>query len=318
MGGIGQPLNNVTFFNVVATTTFATDLYILGNFATGNANVYNSPGKIYVAGDFSSPFGSPSGSAIIEMNGTSSTISNPTNLNFIINTAGVITLASTARFNGNLTLTAGTLNVTNPLRKSGGLLTITSGITFTGGGDLIFVGSVPGVVHSVTSNGITWPYSMQITPDVNITNDIITFNDTFTVAGNVTSNAPIVSANTHTLNGSNLQINGNLIINHTGGLLGTSTIVLQGSSSSNWTHVVTSPIQNNLTINKTGGASVTVSGNITWGAASRTLNLNSNANFTTNNVTLTLSGTPLTITNASNSQFYNLTTAAGAQTININ
>jgi hypothetical protein len=71
---------------------------------------------------------------------------------------------------------------------------------------------------------------------------------------------------------------------------------------------------------KTGGATVTFPAVFNWGAANKTLNLNSTANFLTNSTTLTLAGTPLTILNASNSQFYNLTTtsALGTQTININ
>lgn len=269
MGGAGQPLNNVTFVNSVALTmTFPTDLYVNGNFTLPNgSNTFNGPGKVFVAGNLSNN-GGGTGNLVIELNGTG-TVTNAIPLNVIVNTAGVITPASTAIFHGNLTLQSGTVNLANPLRKGGGALIINPVFNFTGSSSLIFQNfDFVNGTHTVTSNGVTWPTSVQIS---NITNNSITvtLNDVLTVTGSFTTTA--VGGQQHTLNGSNLQVNSDLIISNTNGLIGTSTIILQGSSSSNWNHTVTSPLQNNLTINKSGGATVTLIGNITWGAAGRTL-----------------------------------------------
>jgi hypothetical protein len=101
----------------------------------------------------------------------------------------------------------------------------------------------------------------------------------------------------------------------------TSTAELRFVGSTPATFTTANPANTmaiDIRTDKTGGANVTFPAAFIWGAANKTLNLNSTANFSTNSTTLTLAGTPLTILNASNSQFYNLTTAAGAQTININ
>jgi|694.fasta_scaffold19991_4 hypothetical protein len=269
MGGAGQPLNNLTFSNnIVTTIAFPTDLYVNGNFILPNgANTLNGPGKVFIAGNLSNSGGN-SGNLVIELNGTG-TVSNAIPLNTIINTTGVVTPASTAIFHGNLTLQSGTVNLANPLRKSGGALIINPAFNFTGSSSLIFQNfDFVNSTHTVTSNGVTWPTSVQIS---NVTNNSITvtLNDVLTVTGSFTTTA--IGAQQLTLNGSNLQVNGNLIISNTNGLIGTSTIVLQGSSNSNWNHTVASPLQNNLTINKSGAATVTIIGTITWGAAGRIL-----------------------------------------------
>ncbi len=103
------------------------------------------------------------------------------------------------------------------------------------------------------------------------------------------------------------------------GISGTATLRFIGNTPSTFTTAsAVTVIGINITTDKTGGAAVTFPLAFTWGAANRTLNLNTSANFATNSTILTLTGTPLTILNASNSQFWNLTTAAGAQTINLN
>lgn len=103
-------------------------------------------------------------------------------------------------------------------------------------------------------------------------------------------------------------------------ILSSSTAELRFVGSTPATFTTANPVNImaiNITTDKTGGAAVTFPAVFNWGAANKTLNLNSTANFATNSTTLTLVGTPLTILNASNSQFYNLTTAAN-QTINLN
>jgi hypothetical protein len=138
---------------------------------------------------------------------------------------------------------------------------------------------------------------------------------------NVTNNM-ISNANGYTINGLfNIFVGGSILLGSSTPFIdGTSTIVMNGAIAANiGTAGYNTTIRNNLTISKTLPATVSIlSPTFTWGAAGRTLNLNSTANFATNSTTLTLVGTPLTILNASNSQFWNLTTAAVAQTININ
>jgi hypothetical protein len=101
----------------------------------------------------------------------------------------------------------------------------------------------------------------------------------------------------------------------------TSTAELRFVGSTSATFTTANPANTmaiDIRTDKTGVANVTFPAVFNWGAANKILNLNSTANFSTNSTTLTLAGTPLTILNASNSQFWNLTTAAGTQTININ
>jgi hypothetical protein len=307
-------LNNINFPSAVYTVTILSNVNLTGNLTWGNSMVINGPGKIFVAGNMTG--GGGSGNAIVEMIGTG-TITNNINLPTIINSpSGTITLASNASF-GHFTYISGTLNITSQLEIRGSL-TITNALVITGVSLLRFR-NIPNVNTTInlTTNGHSWPGNAEIIPSSGGGNLIITLNliDNFTVLGNFSVLLFTGSVAAQTINNNNLFIRGNLSVTTPNGLEGTATIILDGTSSSS---ISATSIRNSLTVNKTGGASVTVSGNITWGAASRTLNLNSTTNFTTNNVTLTLSGTPLTILNASNSQFYNLTTAAGAQTININ
>jgi TM2 domain-containing membrane protein YozV len=138
----------------------------------------------------------------------------------------------------------------------------------------------------------------------------VTLNSDMYVTGGLSS----IFTNSAVNGSGRLYIGGNITPTQT--IAGTAVIEMYGSSNAN---LDAGTLANSLIINKTtAGVIVTLTGSLVWGAAGRTLNLNSNTNFTTNNVTLTLVGTPLTIINASNSQFYNLTTAAGTQTININ
>jgi hypothetical protein len=107
-----------------------------------------------------------------------------------------------------------------------------------------------------------------------------------------------------TLNGAKLYVAGNLSV--TTVISGTSTIELDGSANTTWG---AGQYQNNIIVNKSGGAVVTTGvGTITWGFASRTLTINSPINFLTNSTTLSLAGgTPLTIVNTyGNSPFFNL------------
>jgi hypothetical protein len=128
------------------------------------------------------------------------------------------------------------------------------------------------------------------------------------------SGALTAGAGSGTINGSTLYVGGNIATN-TAGFLGTSTIEMSGSSNASITTTGVGVIQNNLIINKSGGATVTLptAGTITWGLAGRTLTYTAGTvNVSTStiqppiNTNVTMSGMP----------FYNLT-LPGAATYSI-
>jgi hypothetical protein len=106
---------------------------------------------------------------------------------------------------------------------------------------------------------------MEIVPTINVAT-VTTLNDNLTVSGSFSSLVGGSSA-TQTLNGSTLNVFGNLTT--TKQLLGTTNIILTGSTSVNWSGA--GSLQNNVTINKSSGATVTLTSDITWGAANRSL-----------------------------------------------
>jgi hypothetical protein len=146
----------------------------------------------------------------------------------------------------------------------------------------------------------------SITTTLTLTNDT-TFNGNVSIGGN---SALIINTGKFLIGG---NLNGNTNLAAFGG---TSTIELFGPNSCTWGGQPGANYQNNITINKSGGAIVTLSSNINYGLANRTLNINTAINPLTN--TFFLKGTPLTITNSANTAFWNLTTESGAQTINLN
>lgn len=114
-----------------------------------------------------------------------------------------------------------------------------------------------------------------------------------------------LSANASTINGAKLYVAGNL--SATSVLTGTATIELDGLNNATWSN---GTYQNNIFINKSGGAVVTTGTAITWGAAGRSLTMNTTVNFATNSTTFTLSGATLTINNSIGNSFFNLTIPA--------
>lgn len=312
----GRTLNNMSFAPTSTITTVTGDFNLTGNMSLGfGGGAMNGAGKAIVLGNVSG--GGNAGTFTIEMQGTSNTILNTINQPVIINTSGTITVGTNCDIgnNSNLTLTAGTLNFANNLIKRGGTTTIAIGFLFTGSGNLVFSNvAFANTTHTITSNGVSFPNSVQILPSSNVSNSL-TLNDNFTVLGSFSSLVGTSTNQAHTINGNSLFVRGNFIVTTTGGVIGTTTIVLEGAAPANWTS--SGPIQNNFTINKSGGAIVTVGSSFTWGLANRTLTMNSPVNFLTNSTTFTLSGTPLTITNSSNSSFFNLTILAGV-ILNIN
>jgi hypothetical protein len=126
------------------------------------------------------------------------------------------------------------------------------------------------------------------------------------VAGNFT----VALFNGYNFNGNTIFVAGN-IVNPVGGVPngGTSIMEMYGSSSAQITNTsatpssATGPLTRSLIINKTGGATVTLIGNLNWGAAGRTLNITTGNNLILNGNLNVLGGTVTavgTITGPSN------------------
>jgi hypothetical protein len=147
---------------------------------------------------------------------------------------------------------------------------------------------------------------------------ILSYDTIFT--GNLTTG----TTSTAVVNTGKLLLQGNFSPSTGGSIGGTSTIEFSGSNNQNWNSTIA--VQNNITVNKSGGA-VTLLGTITWGTASRTLqrtsgNINpgtstvsipNNISFTINDFTfwnLTIPGSSIVTQNVSNTIQNNLTLAA--------
>jgi len=149
---------------------------------------------------------------------------------------------------------------------------------------------------------------MEIVPTIN-TATTTTLSDNLTISGSFSSLVGGSGAS-QTLNGSTLNVFGNLTT--TKALLGTTNIILTGSTSVNWSGA--GSLANNVTINKSGGAIVTLASNITWGATNRSLLVTAG---TINPVATTFSIPINTAVTMSGMTFWNLTTP-GTATYSIN
>lgn len=125
------------------------------------------------------------------------------------------------------------------------------------------------------------------------------FTTETTCLGSLSISSPTSGAG---LNGAKVLFGGSLTTTVIS--LGTTTLEFIGSGAAIWG---AGTYQNNIIVNKSGGAIVTTGASITYGAANRTLTMNSPVNFLANSTTLTLSGTPLTINNFIGSPFFNMT-----------
>jgi hypothetical protein len=139
------------------------------------------------------------------------------------------------------------------------------------------------------------------------TNSLLTVSQPSTFLGNLT-----VSPTLGVINGAKILVSGNISLAG-GGLQGTSTIEMNGSVNRTISGGI---IQNNLIINKSSGATITVLANITLGIAGRSLSMNTTTLFGT--TSLTIAGNNFTINNSSGSSFYNLTNNTANTTISIN
>jgi hypothetical protein len=322
----GQTFNNMIMSFGASTTVVASDIVLTGNLQLPNGTpAFNGPGKIFVSGNLTNN-GTSAGTCVVEMKGSGS-ITGIIPIPVIINTALTASLGASTTLT-NITCASGSLNLNNNFNigsQFAGVpsrLSIIPGFNFTGSSPLRITGNIV----SITSSGVPFPNSMEIVPTIN-TATVTTLNDNLTVSGSFSS---LVggSSNTQTLNGSTLNVFGNLTT--TKQLLGTTNIILTGSTSINWSGA--GSLQNNVTINKSSGATVTLTSDITWGAANRSLivtagtinpvattfSIPAASSVTIDGMTfwnLTIPGASTTTHNISNTIQSNLTLAATGNTV---
>ncbi|MFO0004148.1 MAG: hypothetical protein ACK559_23750, partial [bacterium] len=163
-------LNNLQFsYSAILTCTVTGNFNLTGNFSLpSGGTVINGTGRAFVQGNVTG--GGGGGTFTVEMTGTG-TLNGFTTNNIVINTAGVVSLGPTNDLGGQLTLTAGTLNLANNLTKRGSTFTILPGFTFTGAGSLVFRNyTFSNTTHIITTNGVSWPNSVIINPSSSNTN----------------------------------------------------------------------------------------------------------------------------------------------------
>ncbi|RFS19489.1 hypothetical protein DVR12_22915 [Chitinophaga silvatica] len=244
-------LNNTTIVNgnisvIGGTLNINGATTVAGNVTINNAATVNA-GNIFlsVGGNWSSSGVSfAPGLSTLNFNGSSAQSINATTFNNVTinNTGSTVTLAGNLTINGNLSLSAGTLDVSNyTINRSlaGGTCSAASGTTLSIGGASNFPSNF--TIYTLNSGSTTNYYS--------------------TTAQTINS----LSYGTLQLNGSNktlagnIVVNGDLQINSTASLSpGTSTIDLYG----NWTNNGTfTPGTGTVTLR---GSSKTLTGNTTF------------------------------------------------------
>jgi hypothetical protein len=306
-----------SFYNLSssgATVTMQSNIRVTNNFTLSLINNYNGAFDIIVGGNFSNGrINNTSPSRRIIMNGSNT--SSVTITNAIIGnnyTLEIDCLSKPVTFTGLTTLAGATVPQSggiNYLSTNTGTF-ITTGHILNYANGIINMNGKPSSTHSwnIISNNSGTPQTLTLQSNVFCQ----TLGDSSFVQGTALNDVFASAGGPYYLG----------ILGNAENIRGTNAASTAewrfvGSTSTNIDTVNPADIFNiDIRIDKTAGT-VTFPAAFVWGGTSRTLNLNSIANFAANSTTLTLAGTPLTILNASNSQFYNLTTAAN-QTININ
>ena len=279
-GGNTLTSNGVTWpgsiqINLAATHTWGDAWTISGSFTSLANLTINGTFNITIGGSLIISAGSLASTSTYILNGVGSLNGSFSSASITINTAitNTITLpTSLAMSSGTLRLTSGIVSVTagHVFQPAG--CTLDTDRTSTGGNKISFFNYT-----SFNSSTITLQSNLTVT-------------NNFTNANNITTAGVF-----------NIYVGGNYA--QTGTISGTATLILDGTANAT---IGTGSINIDLTINKSGGGVVTPSSTMSWGAANKTLTMNSAVNFTTNSTTFTLSGTPLTINNTFGNSFRNL------------
>jgi hypothetical protein len=189
--------------------------------------------------------------------------------NYVIGTPSKLSLGiNTTTFELSGATAAATVVAGHTLAINGGL-TLTTNNTATGA--------------NIGGNQIIWN---NITQSVNTT---VTITYDTTTTGNLSN----TSGNTATFNTGKISFGGNLSTPGSG-ISGTSTLEFIGTNNATWG---AGTYQNNVTVNKSGGAIVTITGAVSWGTTNRTLLVSTgtglalSANLTITAGTMTFLGT---------------------------
>ena len=142
--------------------------------------------------------------------------------------------------------TAATFTVSGTVYKGAGVFTYTTGTT-------VWTGSTMIVTATMTLTlGTQQPFNITINAGI-----VITLSANLTITGSFATNTS--GSNNCTINGFKLFVGGNLTIQATNALLGTTDIEMNGTGT--WSHPsTTATISNNLIFNTAG--TITISGNV--------------------------------------------------------
>jgi hypothetical protein len=227
--------------------------------------------------------------------------------------------------NGNFGMVSTSPSFQNKINinKTGGTITFLTYVYFVNATFTYIAGNVV-----TTGNTLLLNFTNTITSkNVNTSNEILfnkvqagytgslgttTLNSDMRVLDNFT----VSQFNGYNFNGNTIFVNGNIINPSTIANGGTSVMVMEGPANAT---ISGGNLTRSLTISKSGGATVTLLDNLTYGVvgASKTLTINTPFDVISNSTTITAGGTPLTIINSYGSQFFNLTITA-TTTLNIN
>ncbi len=275
---IGSNANTITFNNGTMT--------IAGNLVVGNNGygVVLSSGTLAVAGNVSAvPSSSVRGSAIIKLtgNGAGQTVSTGGYPNLLI-AAGTnnVTLSGTIDLSGS--------DANNIFKvQSVGTLTTTGSTLYINSNAWLGASTCYPIFGSFNYNNLSFTGSLS-TVDLG--------GNTVNVTGNL-----ILHALSYGLTVSNgtLAVSGTVTNNSIGVVGGTVAVTMKGSSSSNVTLTAASFPAGNVIVNKTGGANVSLTTNVSWTGGSQNTSVTagsiSMAGFNLSVDSLTLSaGTSIT------------------------
>ena len=298
----GPPAQTLTLNDALNVTDI---VHALANTMTTNGNFVNVNGSMTMENASIAWSGTTvynlvgSGNGNFGMSNTNAVFGNTININ---KSGGTITFLANVRLSGaTFTYNSGTVNTTT----NSSLFDLYANNTVTsknvGAGTEIVFNNVRGGVAGI--NGTT------------------TLNSDMRVAGNFTVGA----FNGYSFNNNTIFVNGNVInpnTNITNG--GTSIMEMIGSNPAFITNTAATPssstgyLQRTIIINKSGGASVTLTGGLTWGGVTRNFTLNGgntltlNGNLTVTQGTLTVPATATLTPNLNTLSF----TTSGSKTLN--
>jgi hypothetical protein len=225
------------------TVTIANTMTIDDTFlGTYNGGTFNISGNLLMTGT------RIEGSTLFKMVGVSPTINASGAL------SGVTCLEIAA--SGTVSL-VGTINISTDF-------TYTSGTVDPGTSTLSFYNSV-NTLHTTLTPGTVVYNNVTFAPN----NNVVTVVGTFSIGGTLA----IQYSCCGTMNGGTLDARGNVSIS-TGNISGTTVLQMNGTTSATLSQSTTGP-SSIWVVNKTGGAGVTLSTNVTLTATSQTITLTS-------------------------------------------